>query len=151
MQLSHILKRSILGISVFMLTLMAPAPAGAQTPFINPQPQATFDLVSGGIMAGPNAAGVIVPSPLPGPDYSMPDPGQVHVFQADPDRASTFPTAYGHLVASGDSSNAPQAVLTAGVDDRDNTDITGWAIYEHQSIAAVTSTASTGNLRVVDL
>jgi hypothetical protein len=40
----------------------------------------------------------------------------------------------------GNSTNAPQSVLAAGVDDRDNTDITGWAVYEHQTVSDVTNT-----------
>ena len=43
---------------------------------------------------------------------------------------------------------SPQA---AGVDDRENSDLTGWYVYEHQTLAQVRSTASSLSLRVVDL
>ncbi len=45
----------------------------------------------------------------------------------------------------------PSVAAAAGVDDRDNTDITPWFVYEHQTLAQVISTATNNNLRVVDL
>ena len=145
------LLRGMLAVFVLVLSLGGQGPVLAQTPGGPAQPGATFDLVSGGQMAGPNAEGVIVPGPLPGPDYSMPDPSQVFAFAPNPGKVSNLPSNVGQLVASGNLSNAPQSVLAAGVDDRDNTDLTGWAVYEHQSTQNVLDTASNGNLRVVDL
>ncbi len=147
----HPLLRGLLTVFVLVLSLGGQISVLAQTPGGPAQPGTAFDLVSGGHLAGPNAEGVIVPSPLPGPDYSMPGPSQVHAFTPNSGTMSILPANVGQLVASGNLSNAPQSVLAAGVDDRDNTDTTGWAVYEHQSTQNVLDTAANGNLRVVDL
>jgi hypothetical protein len=55
-----------------------------------------------------------------------------------------------NLVASG-VGEPPSISAAAGTDDRDNADVTGWAVYEHQTLADVVSTATNNNLRVVDL
>jgi hypothetical protein len=53
-------------------------------------------------------------------------------------------------VASG-VGEPPAMAAAAGVDDRDNTEGTAWFVYEHQTLDQVVSTATTNNLRVVDL
>jgi hypothetical protein len=62
----------------------------------------------------------------------------------------TAPMPVANLVASG-MGQAPSIADAIGVDDRENSDAVGWAVYEHQTLSDVVTTASNNNLRVVDL
>ena len=76
----------------------------------------------------------------------MPGGGTAYSFPARPDELATPPDpgAPGFVT----STFAP---LAASIDDRDNTEPTGWYVYEHQTVSEVVDTATTNNLRVVDL
>lgn len=148
------LARTATALLVIVLAFSTYFPAGSQALPTSPQPTPSLDLASGGLIAGPNADGVITPSPMPSSGYSLPDPLQVYPFlvqgQAPATQASTSPETDPNLVAS---APPPTATLpsAAGIDDRDNTDLTGWYVYEHQTPADVVTTATNNNLRVVDL
>jgi hypothetical protein len=77
-------------------------------------------------------------------------PGEVFSFPLQPDAIFHQPAPDSNLVASG-AGSPPSIGAAAGVDDRDNTDLTAWYVYEHQTLAQVVSTAINNNLRVVDL
>jgi hypothetical protein len=99
-----------------------------------------------------NASGAADPAGpgLPTP-VTLPNGGSVFSFQAQPDAPGRQPDKQDpHLVASG-VGQPPNSPVTATGDDRENFDPTGWAVYEHQTTADVVNTATTNNLRVVDL
>jgi hypothetical protein len=77
-------------------------------------------------------------------------PGSYY-FPIKPGAPAQIPSKDTNLVASGVGQPPSDATAATGVDDRENTDGTGWAVYEHQTISQVLSTATNNNLRVVDL
>ncbi len=77
-------------------------------------------------------------------------PEGIFNFPLQPGAVSKPPAPDPNLVASGEG-QPPSIAAAAGVDDRDNTDLTPWYVYEHQTISDVVSMANNNNLRVVDL
>ena len=82
---------------------------------------------------------------------SLSPEAQVFAFQANPAQPSAELPSDPNRVAVQPAPASPDSSTAAGIDDRENTDGTGWAVYEHQSIAQVVTTATNNNLRVVDL
>ncbi len=76
-------------------------------------------------------------------------PEGVFSFPLQPGAVSMQPAPDPNMVASG-AGEPPSIAAAAGIDDRDNTDITAWYVYEHQTLAQVVTTATNNNLRVVD-
>ncbi len=73
-------------------------------------------------------------------------------FQPHPELSHPMDLADPNLVAYGTGAPPVSDGLAAtGVDDRSNTDVTPWYVYEHWTSAQILSFATSNNLRVVDL
>lgn len=98
-------------------------------------------------------------NPAPTAALAAPEPPaqpETYAFPAQPGAPDRLPPPDANQVASGGANSggaqsSPTAPAAAGVDDRDNTDPTGWYVYEHQTLNDVVTTATNSNLRVVDL
>jgi hypothetical protein len=95
--------------------------------------------------------GIITPTPVLADQGPTPQP-QPQIFsfpiKTDP---KAVPAGDTNQVAGSSQPVIPSSVTAAGVDDRFNTDPTGWAVYEHLTLNDVVTTATNNNLRVVDL
>lgn len=76
--------------------------------------------------------------------------GMAYSFPARPDELAPPPDPSSRGFVAGAVGPPAAAAIGAG-DDRDNTEPTSWYVFEHQSTADVVNTATTNNLRVVDL
>jgi hypothetical protein len=80
----------------------------------------------------------------------LPGGGAAYSFPARPDEPATAPDPQDRgLVTSGFGTLAGATVGAS--DDRENTEPTSWYVYENQTTADILNTATTNNLRVVDL
>jgi hypothetical protein len=134
----------------------------ARTPKVLPSAFLLLVLCAGPVAAAPdNGAGPLrsvsekqVSSlpPVREPALVASDGGQVFAFPARPDVPANLPAANGpNVVASGTGPRPYANASVLSVDDRDNSNPVGWAVYEHQTVADVLNTAITNNYRVVDL
>ncbi len=138
----------IIAVTIFLFSLFGGGlPVSAQSPI--PGNGAQPGVISAPDPAAGQGAGLRNAADFLPNNGEMPSPSQVFAFhpgQAQPTIALSDP----NLVAGTQSLAAPGIAAAVNVDDSENSDPTGWAVYEHQTPAQVLSTAGS-TLRAVDL
>jgi hypothetical protein len=81
----------------------------------------------------------------------LPEGGEAYSFPAKPDELALPPDPSNRGLVASSLGRAAAALSVGAGDDRENTEPTIWAVYEHQTTSDVLNTAINNNYRVVDL